>query len=406
MAYALVVSGILVNINYFTEVSGGSYAYPVLQNTDSNADWVQAMHRLYGDAKPDARFMGRIRNYSYVVEFFCWVFGRDIGMPMLFNALCYAFSLILIGGIAWQLSESRRMATIAMACAALMCYMMVQATVLLKDSMVVAAMSAIALAWARMGRQRKFDALDFWLLAIGIGIIGFVRANMLLMVGAGALIFALRGIPGRRPVRSWLDARYAWVFLAVVAVFIATRIVFPHTPQVAENIEVHHNTGVFVHHQYVAPWDDMLADDYEDMSIGRRLLWLPASVVVQFLIPFPWNFARDMVFGPTECVAHFGYFWYFAGALFLYWLFAAWKESPESLRRLAVWAILLTAVTAYMTSGRVSRYCLPFLPMILPASAWVLDRCAACRSLWIWLAVFAAFLAPTLIVCHHLQMSA
>ena len=73
---------------------------------------------------------------------------------------------------------------------------------------------------------------------------------------------------------------------------------------------------------------------------------------------------------------------------------------------MVLWGVALTLITAYSDAGRASRYCLPLLPLLLPAAAQtaLLDRRR--RPLHVWLAIFTIILAATLAVCHHLHTAA
>lgn len=394
--YTLVVCGIIININYFTFGSGGTFYCPVLENVDSLTDWSRAMNRLDGDTLPDRPIMGT-RYYSYVIQWMSFIFGRDIGCPLMFNALCYSLTIILFGAITYRLTKDKTISTITMGIGTLMCYLMVQATVLIKDvplTMCVAGCVYIMVKWRENNHSAIWEIILFIVSAIGIS---FLRANFLLMLLLGTIILGIR--------HNGIDMRFIWIAGCEFLLFVIMHTFF-HFPSVATNVDIHYGTGVFVHNQNVAAWDNMLSQDYEVMSVWKRIVWLPASIIVQFLIPFPWNFSRDMIFGPTEAVAHFGYFWYYAGAILIYWLFDAQKNSPITMRLSVLWGILLTVATAYMTSGRVSRYCLPYLPMLLPAVGYTLYYYKSRKSFRIWICVFTVLLIPVLIICHHLQTTA
>lgn len=394
--YTLVACGVILNIHYYTVVCGGTYSHPVLHNNDALTDWSRAVNMLDGDALPDD--IMSLRYITYVTYWLMLLFGRDIGVPLMFNALCYPFAIMLIGGIAWELTRNRSVSTVTMLVATLMCYLMAQATVYIKDVPLTMCVAAVVLVMVRWTRRQGVRPSDLWLLVPGMIGVAFLRANFMLMLLLGVVIMAVGE-------RRWCDARFIGLAAACVVAFVAMHTLFSF-PAVEDNIGVARDSGVFNHPQKVHAWDNMLGDDYEDMSVWRRLMWLPASVVVQFLIPFPWNFLRDTVYGPTMVVAHFGYFWYYAVAVLLYWIFACSKRSPRAMCLLVIWGVLLTLATAYMMSGRVSRYCLPYLPMFLPAVGLTLVSCLRRRSLWIWLGVFTVMLVPVLIVCHHLQMTA
>lgn len=404
-AYTLVVCGIIININYYTAVSGGTYAAPVLANIDMATDWSRAVHDTYGEPLAEQR---QIRNYSYIISALLFAFGRDIGCPLIFNALCYGLTLIMFGAIAWQLTNNTTIATAAIAIAALMCYLMVQATVLLKDVPVTMCFAAVCLSLTSLRNARGSSLMWIILLAaLATALTGFLRANVLLMLIVGYAIFALSALIAHNP-----RALYSCIGLcALAALIFAIMKTTLHYPSIAENIDGR-SVGVFVHGTNTAAWDNMLPNEYMELTIWQKLVWLPASIAVQFLIPFPWNFSRDMVFGATEAVAHFGFFWYYAGAAFIFFLwmsiarfrnFAFANPHRLDMLALALWAVCLTAITAYMTSGRVSRYCLPYLPMILPCVVWTICTYWRRRSLWVWLAAFTILLVPTLFICHHLQ---
>lgn len=398
VGYTLVVCGIFWNINYYT--SGGELGYgnPLLLNNDHGTDWWGAVNRLYGDRIPEDDFwyIGPNRYYGYLIQALLFVFGRDIGVPLMFNAFCYPLAIILIGAISWKTTKSRTTASVTMLVATLMCYFMEQATVLIKDvplTMCVAAVAFVMVRWL----SRPVNCGDIVLVCFALIGISFLRANFLLMIVLGTLIFFVR--------RRNFDYKYLWLAAGCLLMFFIIHWLF-WAPNVADNVGVAYGSGVFDHHANVRAWDTVLEDDYEAMPVWRRVLWLPASVAVQFLIPFPWNFTRDMIYGPTQAVAHFGYFWYYAGAVLIYWIFATRRKSPLSIGRLVIWGVLLTVLTAYMTSGRVSRYCLLYLPMLLPAVGYTLVNFYRQKSFWIWIATFSAMLVPVLLICHKMQMSA
>lgn len=397
LGYTLVVCGIFININYFTEVLGGSYSHPVLINEDAHADWFRAMNILYGEPIVNPREVVVIRYISYSAAALMWIFGRDIGVPLMFNALCYSMAVILVGAIAWQLTRSKKTATVAIAVTTLMCYLMAEATVFLKDVPLTMCMGAVALVMVRWRMHSRVTSGDILLLVPAVAAIAFLRTNMLMMVVLGLIVFAIR--------RRRIDMRFVWTAAGCVAAFFVVHIAF-FAPDPSANIAPSEQTmSLFVTSNSQA-FADMIGEEYHAMPLWKRLLWLPASVLVQFLIPFPWNFMRDTVFGPTIAVAHFGYFWYYAGAVLVYWIFALSRRAERPMQLLVFWGVLLYVATAYMNNGRVSRYCLPFLPLLLPAVASALTDSLRQRSFWIWMAVFTALLVPTLVVCHHLQMSA
>lgn len=391
--FSLIVCGIILNIWYFTTASGGTFSNPILHNSDSHIDWYYAMEEL--DGQPHTFIMPNFRYYIYIVMGLCAVFGRDIGVPLMFNALCFGLTIIAVGAITFRLTANRTTSVIAMAATSVMCYLLMEATVLLKDVPLTLCMAVFILGLTQIFIDKKLSFKPIICLMLGIAGVTFLRLNMLLMLVTGAIIFMGRN-------RN-VNATLATVAAVIIVVFVAAKS-FMHVPQVAENVLMSDSNPVLNQTRFVRPWDNLLGTPYYEMSIFKRLLWLPASVVVQFLIPFPWNYMRDTIFGPTEAIAHFGYFWYLAGAVFLFWIFRLKKVSNRAMVRLAWWGVFLTVATAFMTSGRVSRYCLPLLPTLLPAVAFTINRKSSRKPLLIWLGVFSVLLCVTLITCYQLQM--
>lgn len=389
--------GAIINVNYFTTVFSSGLDSPVLFNWDASTDWYRAMYCL-GLTNDPGSFSSR--HLAHIAAALMRVFGTDITVPIMFNVLCYPLALIVMGSVAFTLTSSRKVALATLVAGSLMCYFYTQSTWLIKDVPVTLCVGTCALVLARWrSRTDAAKVSDVVLLAVAMAALLFLRANFMYVIALGAAMMAVRRGPWR------LD----WRMVAVAVVAVALRWGYD---MVYDSVSAQALLTVDGHTtlNHVKPptraWDNMHGKSYEDLAVWQRLLFLPASVLVQFLIPFPWNFTRDTIFGPTMFVAHFGFFWYYAGALIVYWLFGAWRGGTPTMRLVVVWGIVMTVMTAWMSAGRVSRYCLPYLPLLLPAAGYVAVNLWRRRSLWIWLGVFTALLVPTLIVCHHLQMTA
>lgn len=401
-ALTLSMAGAIVSVWYFTTASGGTLENPVLNNFDAARDWAWGCHYVFGDDVPPKYYATGV---GYWVAACLTVFGRSVACPIYVNVLCYVLTVIAVGSVAWKATGNRRTATAAMIITASIGYLLSQSTIIIKDVPVTLLMACIAYVFvsrANGAANAPLKTSHAVMLVAAILLLSILRHNILPMAALGAVIFAVR--------RRGID----WSLIGVAVIAVAVRAamlqwVLPQTGTMMSVVTAESSAQIILTNPYTMGYDSMLGD-YTTMPFYRKLLWLPASVVVQFLIPFPWNWTRDVVFSPVQVVAHCGYMWYAAGALILYWIGSSRRrESSDALRRLVLWGVLLTVLTAYISSGRVSRYCLPYLPMLLPAAAdVVVSACAARgvrRSLTLWLGIFAAALAVTLIVCHSLQSS-
>lgn len=59
--------------------------------------------------------------------------------------------------------------------------------------------------------------------------------------------------------------------------------------------------------------------------------------------------------------------------------------------KMLIYGIGLWTVTALMTGGTISRYCLPWLPILVPAAAWAWQNgCRRYRTFKIWYVCYSA----------------
>ena len=387
LAFTLTACGVIANVHWFTAGLGGDCAHPVLLNSDAALDWGAA----------SGQSVERVRNYSRLIGALLALFGTDITVPLLFNQLCYMLTLLLTGAIAWALTADRRVATVAMAAALLVFYLGVQATVLIKDVPLTMLMGIVALLCVRLYKSAAKCQLPLWLaLALTTLAMMFLRDNIMFFLALGFGMMALRF----RPLR--ID----WHFGVAVVLCLAARgilpLLQPDATTVASSLSLDTARYIQFPGSNADAWDRILGD-YSAISLAGRLLWLPVALAVQFVIPLPWNCMSYIDFGLTEPLAHCGFFWYIAGALVLYWLFADMRHAGGGFRRLTLWGVAMTVLTAYATGGHVSRYCLVYLPTLLPAAAWVAVRDYRRRNLWLWLGIFTLALAVVLAVAWHIQ---
>lgn len=392
-AATLSLCGAIININYYTVAAGTTAACPVLQNFDSLRVWQWSCYFAFGDIIPTQN----ITSVGYFFAPLLYVFGRTIAVPVLFCSICYMLTPIVVGSIAMRLTSDRRIALAAMLFTACQCFLFAQSTMLIKDCPVTLGMGVIIyyIVVAATGRQLDLGAGIALLSAITA--LSLLRPQSLLFISVAAILITAPS--GRRSI-AW----GAGIAVTAIAfhIFSYTAILPSNILRVIQHSVTTHEAITFIQpNPYAVPFDNMFGD-YTQIPFYKKLMILPLTVALQFLLPFPWNFGRDTIYGPAEGIAHFGFPWYLAGALILYWLFVCMRRAPRPMQMTVLTGVLFTVATAYMTSGRIARYCLPYLPMLLPAAAYV-AVCIRRRSLWIWLGVFSVLLAATLMVCHHLQ---
>lgn len=392
LAATISLSAVAININYFTVASGGTLANPVLQNYDAMRDWAWACNIAWGDALPDY-----IYYYAPAGRVYAWlmlVFGRSIGVPLVFISLCYTATVIMTGAVTWRLTASKRTANVAVVMCAVMCYLLAHSAVLLKDCPVTLAWALMAWFMAAMCSERRLGAADWIAIALAGALLMLFRPNGLLMLIVPFVVM----LPA-------MSRRHRLTVPALVVVAVALRYVSWSADivnSIAHTAMADDTTAMILTNQYTAPLDN-ITGDYPLLPFYIKLLWLPVTVGLLFLLPFPWNFGRDMIFGPAESVAHFGFFWYIAGILVAYYLFSRQRPAGQAMFLMTIAGVVLYVFIAYVTGGRVSRYCLPLLPMLLPPAAATLDVCYRRPTLWRWMGCSGACIAAALILAHNLQ---
>ena len=146
-----------------------------------------------------------------------------------------------------------------------------------------------------------------------------------------------------------------------------------------------------------------LIGEYHLLPAWRRILLMPFTAAVQFFIPFPWNWLRDIDFGISLVYAHIAYPWYLFGGTAIYYTFFDLRRSPALMRAIFLWGVIIWLIPCWSFGGTISRYGLMAVPLFAPAVSFTLTRSLRRRSFIIFSSLFILLVAITLLVCHHLQ---
>lgn len=383
---SMLTVGIIANTWYFTTVSGGTLSQPVLVNVDASRYWDDAITRL---GLGDYGSMPHYGLYGAIVAAVLAVFGVSIANALILNMVLLITALFVVGYLATRLNG------VSTACGAIIAtagvaHWLDMGTLLLKDSWVILSMALGALAlvsdgwrtWALMltAMLMMTVARANFVFALLIGLV-FVpsprvrRAARLGLLVCGLAMFALVTI-----------SKYTPVFIDIVIASATTHVVYNAPNQLA----------------YYA-----LVGDWTMLPWFYKIAFMPLAIIVQTLIPFPWNFTRDMIFGPSQWWAHVTYPWYLFVSILLYYLATSRKQLLTSVTgRMTLWGIICWMIPCYLFGGTISRYGLPAVALMAPAVSLTWQRVAATATFRRYQAVFWAVMAITLVVCCHLQISA
>lgn len=388
IATALMAVGVIVNVHCFTAQVGATTELPVLLNPDSSRFYNDALYAIgYSQGVP-----ADLKNHGYgLLISWLWSFtGVTIVAPLVVNMFAMLLSIILCGGIAWRMlrgetpKSGRWIASCAMVMSASVCYFLNSGTLLLKEALLILAFSLITFAMTSLvncSSRRRVNIMMMIMFGIGVVILVFLRYTFLFMPIIGALI--LVKWQRRQLSMSAIFMGICVLGLIISILFYSTLLVFDTTIGIieGENLADSFFAGDPQHYAY-----NEVVDGYLSFPWWKKVFFLPLSAAVQYLIPLPWGFADDIHYGYTLAYAHISCPWYAVGCLILYYLLCAARRSPDILRRMTFWGLLMWLVPAYLFAGTVSRYTLPILPMLIPAAVYVaaLWKTFTTMKRWIW----------------------
>ena len=147
--------------------------------------------------------------------------------------------------------------------------------------------------------------------------------------------------------------------------------------------------------------------DYYHYPEWKRLLMLPVTAGVQYVIPFPWlyDYSHATIF---TLLPRFRFMWYFVGGACLYYFLYITILHPKSdnLGMWAWWPLVLFMIIAFITGGSVSRYALPLQPLFVVIALYVLLNVKNGdyrRSFTIWMIIYTFVLVAVLVMCYNAQ---
>lgn len=407
---ALLGSGVILNCWYFTTACGATDAAPLFQNFDADLNWeyytMSNLDNLATDSCPGLCF-NRASGYPYLMWLISLPTGPSLALLLGVNMLCVLLTIILCGSITRICLRGSRFdspvapAFCAMIVLASNCYFMVTATIFIKDAVtqfLFASMTYMLLA-IRLGlwKTGRAVAASFGLMLL----IALVRHQLIPLMIPGFILL----LWGRKHLRPLLAIT---IFSAAVYAFIMmlpTHEEYDMTFSILSGPRTTHpeKLTTFIVDNSRTDLIYSITGNLDEQMPWMRLLWLPLTMLCQFLIPFPWNFTRDIIFGPTQFYAHIAYPGYLAGILLGYYILFMMRRGPQLVNIILCWGAMLYAAVAFHWSGSVSRYCLMFIPLATPAISCCLLGAYRRHSLYIWTAICAIILAAGLIVCYRLS---
>lgn len=392
--------GITLNTYYFTSVLGGTLDAPVLLNSDSLRYFTCAEYLLEGDF-PAA--FGDFLGIPIITAALWVVLGKSIVWALAACMLLTLVAISLSGRLASiLLRHSEPSSALAMALTAAVCHFTGQGMVLLKEPLIYFAFLLTAIPLAHFYMGNRISARLIVTFVVGCILTALVRSHALHFVTLGLFMF----LP-----MQFTRKRILTVAVATVCIFacIAGGGYLSHTGTVKQS-NLASGTGEIT---LVYLGDDSRYDGYKsifgeyfELPIARRIAILPATAAVQYAVPFPWNFVRDTEFGYSQAWNHITWPWYAIGCIILFYFIWLWRKKSTPLRLWALWAAICWLIPAYLFGGSVSRYVMPFIPILVPLALVVIGELRSHRHItpfkW-WATSYAVVLILALSACFFIQ---
>lgn len=394
--------GVSLNIYRFTTVLGGTDSSPILLNPDAYLSWNYAMHYL-GRTPEGMEIIPHMRGYGHFLSFILRLTGISLTAGLMVNVFATMITIIASGVISSRLlrgmtpwSDSK-VATCAMIMTGSVCYLTASGALLIKDALVIMSMSLIAMgltAVRKMPEKRAYKVILIGAYLVGLAILFFLRHQYIIMSAVG-LIFMAR--------RDKTALKTAVPLMIITIIVFAGAYQYISTSQIESVVTGTGNSISFSEPNQVAYGN--IVGNYMEWPYWKKAVWLPISAVLQFFIPFPWNFTKSIDWGYTQALSRIAFPWYLIGGLVIYfWLFTSLK-APRRLQLWTLCATLMWLVPAFLFGGTISRYGLPLIPSLIPAAVYVIAKYRQLKLFKLYTVVFSILVLSVLCIAHNLQES-
>lgn len=395
--------GVVLNYHLLTTAQGVSPRLPLFHNFDMaryyyGATFVSGTGEGYLESR---NAMG----YAVVISMLWKLTGWSLLSPLMLNALAALLTVVFSGVLTRRLlagavaRSGEWLMTAGMVAAGSVCYLTFSGTLLMKESLTALSLVVAALSVLMLRRGRAAAWAGALLFVGSCAVIGILRHHWVVIPVVGLLVAAVGG-----DWRRWLTVG------AVGVVAVAVCLCCENLILTASDATMHIPDVNQLEDNFIIPSTER--DAYYQMlgRIGyfngpwwRRLLWLPLTAVVQFLTPFPWNFAKEIGSSVTLAAVKFSYPWYVVGGLTLYYWWRCARRSPSLLLMVTAWAALFWLGFAWFCGGTVSRYAYNLVPLLVPAAVYAFACGYGTKGFRRWAVVYSIMIAVALASAYVIQ---
>jgi len=399
---------VVLSIKVCTVDVGSSLEEPEL-HSDSGAYYAWALSHYDGRCgEPKLPFKG-------LPLFMLWqwhVLGVSVAWPLALNYMITMLAIVMIGKVACRMLcrkfddiKPSTIAAVAMLMVSMLGFLISQGLRIQKEAGCALGLLLVGYTLAGMasgemltkrGRNR-----DIAIFVVGCLLMAMVRTNFVYFAVVGAVMM------------SFSNHRSHWKYGALLAVIAAVitvvfSIIFSYsfgqqyrTVDGGDAMALAFKVGIVQQ-----PYFNIIGDYYHYPE-WKRLLLLPVTSGVQYVIPFPWlyDYSDASIF---TLLPRFRLMWYFVGGACLHYFLYITILHPKSnnLGMWAWWPLTLFMAIAYITGGSVSRYALPLQPLFVVIALYVLlnvKQGKYRRSFGLWMIIYVFVLLAILMLCYNAQ---
>lgn len=361
--WTLLGIGMALNVWYYTTYSGGTLEAPVVTRDAYNI-WFQ-IQNLYHTGHVKG---GTMADYAKLIYYLNIGGTPTVNSYILLSILSTLLTIIFTGAFAANAignsdaTTRQRISTMTMLLMACVTHFIGRGDLFTKDAICCLLMALILYAQSRIIDQRRQWQSIIILVCCGLAAL-YARPHLLVFSGLAIFILSVA-----TPRKSLI------ITAAAILFFILLYWLSLQEDYVRSYVNTDGTTILSLvddNEKRMAAFSQVIPD-YDNAGPLRKIIYLPFTMAVQFLIPLPWSTGNLIEYGPTLALARFAYPWYLIGGIIIFYLLRCLRRSPRVIMLTALFGLIATAATAYVTGGTVSRYCLLWLPALVPCAAWVL----------------------------------
>lgn len=399
---------VIISIKSWTVDVGGSFEYPSLKSDDSGY-YRWALYYFDGRCpEPKVGFKG----VSIIMVWLWKALGVSIVWPIAFNYMLILLSIVMTGKLAVRLFGDKLddinpkiISVLAMLIVSLLGFLLSQSLRIQKEAACTLGIVLVGYVLAGMSRieknNKRIRNKDIVLFILGCLILAFARTSYAYFVIIGSIMMGLANHHKR-----WKEG----VFLCLIALGITLLFSFIFAYSFGQQYRTVDGGGPMAkafkislaQQSYAA-----LIGDYYFYPIWKRLLLLPVTAGVQYIIPFPWIYEHFEI-NALSVLPRFRFMWYFIGGvcIFYYLYISILHNKQNHLGVWSWWPLVVFLIIAYITGGTVSRYILPLQPLFAVIALYVILNVWKGKfrnSFTIWIIVYSFIMIALLLVCYNVQ---